>query len=96
MELINLIAANIKELQQAVHSAYHLKQFHVYQNIAHKVKSSILLLNNPELTVLYEEVKTIFKSIDSDPGIERVNRFIKLLAETLKSLEEEAQSIPHS
>jgi CheY-like chemotaxis protein len=96
LELINLIAANIKELQQAVHNAYHLRQFHVYQNVAHKVKSSILLLNDPELTKLYEEVKTIFKSMDSDPGIERVNHFIKLLAETLKSLEEEAQSIRHA
>jgi len=96
LELINLISANIKELQQAVHNAYHLKQFHAYQNVAHKVKSSILLLNDPELTTLYEEVKTIFKSMDSDPGIERVNRFIKLLAETLKSLEMEAQAIHHS
>lgn len=96
LELINLILANIRELQQAVHNAYHLKQFHSYQNTAHKVKSSILLLNDPELTRLFEEVKAIFKSIDSDPGIDKVNYFIKSLAEILRSLEKEAQPLRHS
>ncbi len=97
LELINLIIANIQELQQAVHNAYHLKQFHAYQNISHKVKSSVVLLNDPELTDLYDEVKTIFKTMDSDPGIEKVNRFIKLLAETLNSLQQEALTLrPHS
>ena len=93
LELINLIAANIRELQQAVHNAYHLKQIHVYQNTATKVKSSVLLLNDSELMLLYEEVKIIFKSIDNDPGIEKVNQFIKCLADVLKSLEWEAKQI---
>ena len=84
---------SILELQQAVHNAYHLKQFHTYQNTANKVKSSVLLLNDPELTLLYEEVKIIFKSMDSDPGIEKVNQFIKLLADVLKSLEWEAKQL---
>jgi len=45
------------------------------------------------LTLLYEEVKIIFKSMDSDPGIEKVNQFIKLLADVLKSLEWEAKQL---
>jgi CheY-like chemotaxis protein len=96
LELIHLIMANIRELQHAVHCAYHLKEFYAYQNVSHKVKSSILLLNDPELTQSFEYIKTIFKTKDSDPGIDKVNKFIRLLSDVLKSLEKEALSIADS
>lgn len=91
LELIQLIMANLRELQNAIHRAYHLKEFYLYQNASHKVKSSIALLNDQELTSSFDYIKSIFKNKDSDPGIERVNKFIRLLADIIKSLDNEAQ-----
>jgi CheY-like chemotaxis protein len=89
-DIIELIKDNMRALQQATHNAYHLKEYQNYHHVSNRAKNSILLLNDLELTSLYESLNKLFHNLYPIDA-KKINTFIQIIADILESLEIEFQ-----
>jgi hypothetical protein len=83
-ELIILMIDNIRELQQSLQT--NINDIDVFKKISHKVKPTISMLNDKELTDAIEDIKTID---DQEKKNERVNSFQRLCNDIIQILEKE-------
>jgi CheY-like chemotaxis protein len=87
-ELLNHIIRNIKELEYACFKSYYTKDGKPYQTAAHKVKSTLLLLDDHEYTYVVNDLKEAFTP---EPAIdelqEKINRFSTLSEGIIKTLQ---------
>jgi CheY-like chemotaxis protein len=93
LSLITLIIGNIRELQQAVYKAFYGKEVQVYKTVSHKVKSSLILLNDDEFSNLTDELAHDFGTAEAVTSPEKINHFNHLSESIIKSLNKETQSL---
>jgi CheY-like chemotaxis protein len=90
IELINLMMTNILELQHACYKAFYVGDSRTYQTISHKVKSTLILLDDKEFMFLVDELKQAFnRNVKQEQIQDTVTRFNFLSESILKTLENE-------
>jgi hypothetical protein len=88
-DLIMLMIDNIRELQEAAQECSEHKQGKVFSTAVHKTKSTINLLDDPELFLNIESIKEACNNW-SDSSLKKVDSF-RIFADILiRSLEHEA------
>jgi hypothetical protein len=81
-ELIVLMIDNIKELQQSLEGG-----IDIFRKISHKVKPTISMVNDTELTNAIEDIKLMQQPDSRD---ERISSFKRLCNDIVKILERES------
>lgn len=90
VELAILMITNIRDLQQAAFRSYYTGDVKSYPNVAHKVKSTLLLLDDPEFSLVVNDLKEAFLKTESHPVMqEKINRFNHLCESIIKTLDKE-------
>jgi len=80
LELIALMIDNLNELHAAYGVSINQKEPMIFRKAYHKVKTTIAMLEDPELNAVVEELK----NPDVDPSI--VSRFGNIITELIESL----------
>jgi len=89
-ELIMLMISNLHELQQASYRAYYANDAKMFQTITHKVKSTMILLDDQEFTCAVDDVKYAFATGEKGSRLQqRINKLNYLSESILKTLEGE-------
>src|SRR5688572_3362312 len=88
-DLIMLMIGNVRELQDAARDAYHQKDSKLFSTAVHKTKSTINLLDEPDLLVNIESIKEAFNSW-SDEILQKIEAFRIFGDILIRSLEHEA------
>jgi CheY-like chemotaxis protein len=91
LSLITLIIGNIRELQQATYKAFYAREVQAFKSVSHKVKSSLILLNDEEFTTLTDNMAHDFASDNASTSIENINVFNRLSESIIKSLTKETE-----
>jgi CheY-like chemotaxis protein len=87
-DLLNLIIGNIKELEYACFKSYYTNDGKPYQTTAHKVKSTLLLLDDNEYSYVVDDLKEAFsRERSSDELQKKINRFSALSEGIIKTLQ---------
>lgn len=74
-ELISMIVINIRDCQKALSDSFTQSRPEFFLMAAHKIKPSISMLNDPELT---ESLKEIGRDIIANQGFERSYEYQKV------------------
>jgi hypothetical protein len=90
-ELIVLMLDNIRELCDAVCQSFDWKNSAVFETAAHKVKSTLNLLNDLEFNDCIHDLKDIFDRTDEAAARQKMNAFIELADGITRSLEYEVR-----
>ncbi|HYG19370.1 MAG TPA: hypothetical protein VD816_10585 [Ohtaekwangia sp.] len=90
-ELIVLMLDNIKELCEAVCQSFDWKNAAVFETAAHKVKSTLNLLNDQEFNNCIQDLKEIFDITDEAAIKRKMNEFSELSDGIIRSLEYEVR-----
>jgi CheY-like chemotaxis protein len=90
IELLQLMMINIRELQQACYKAFYSADARTYQAISHKVKSTLILLDDREFTYMVDDLKHSFITGTKQELLqEKVDKFNFLSESIMKTLEQE-------
>jgi CheY-like chemotaxis protein len=96
VSLIALIIGNIRELQQAVYKAFYENEAQLYKGVCHKVKSSLVLLNDQEFSELAETLVHDFNTPGTSVAQEKIHHFNKLSESIIRSLTRETELLKAS
>jgi hypothetical protein len=88
-DLIVLMIDNVRELLEAAGEAYHQKDSKLFSTAVHKTKSTINLLNDPDLFVSIESIREAFNNW-SDEILQKIEAFRIFVDVLIRSLEHEA------
>jgi CheY-like chemotaxis protein len=91
-ELVQLMMNNIQELQHSCYKAFYSGETRAYQIVAHKVKSTLILLDDREFMYLVDDLKHAFQIAERQSILkEKVVRFNCLTEGIMKTLENEME-----
>jgi CheY-like chemotaxis protein len=94
IELLQLMMNNIRELQQAVYKAFYSAEIRTYQSISHKVKSTLILLDDREFMYMVDDLKHGFTNAEKQSILqEKVSKFNFHSAGIMKTLEQELNQL---
>jgi CheY-like chemotaxis protein len=93
-ELVGMMISNLRELQTASYKAYYAGDGRTYQTISHKVKSTLILIDDLEYTYTVDDLKSAF-SKGEKPALlqEKINKFNYLTEGIVKTLDGEITSL---
>lgn len=83
-ELIGLMIENLQELQNVYRRSFKQKDSSLFLKVCHKVKTTVLMLEDKELIALVEELK------NGEPDLERVSLLSALCGEIIDCLSAES------
>jgi CheY-like chemotaxis protein len=90
VELAVLMITNIRDLQQAAFRSYYTGDIKSYPNVSHKVKSTLLLLDDQEFTFVVNDLKDAFLKMESHAVMQqKINKFNHLSESIIKTLDKE-------
>ncbi len=87
-DLTLLMAQNIRELEESLFKSFYTADKRGFHSTAHKVKSTLILLNDQEYDYLVDNLKESLPTTDRKALTEKINRFSVLSESILKSLNE--------
>ena len=87
-ELASMMAENIIELEESLFKSFYAADKKSFHATVHKVKSTLLLLNDHEYDYIVENLKECLLSSDRKAITEKINRFSILSQGIIKSLRE--------
>lgn len=94
MELISLMISNLRELQHASYKSYYTGELKLFQSSSHKVKSTLILLDDPEYDYIVETLKQALLSASRPDDIhQKIYKFNWFTESIIKALEDEATSL---
>jgi CheY-like chemotaxis protein len=89
-ELVLLMISNLRELEFASYKAYYTGDARLFQTITHKVKSTLILLDDQEFTCAVDDLKYTFTTGEKTPGLQqKINKFNYLAESIIKTLDKE-------
>jgi CheY-like chemotaxis protein len=89
-ELVSLMMSNMRELQHASYKAYYAGDARIFQTISHKVKSSMILLDDQEFTYAVDDLKHAFVTGGKSALLqEKIIKFNYLSESIVKTLDKE-------
>jgi len=93
-ELVGLMIRNLREMQQASYRSYYSDDQRALHNVAHKVKSTLILLDDIEYTYVIDDLKQAFIHGEKAPALqEKINRFNRLTEAIIKTLNREISKL---
>jgi hypothetical protein len=89
-ELVSLIVADIKELQKCLALTAELNELNILHRGLHKSKTTLEMINDPELVHLLDEFKMKIENgkTDGHPSSPEIGPLVKLFEELIESLSE--------
>jgi CheY-like chemotaxis protein len=89
-ELVELMISNVTELQYACYRTFYTGELKLFQTVAHKIKSTLILLDDREFAYVIDDLKQAFQAENSPNVIqEKINRFNYMSESILKTLTRE-------
>ena len=86
-ELILLMVDNVRELQESLRQSFEQNDLEIFRKTCHKVKPTISMLNDKDLTESIDQIKTENQHVKE----ESLASFTILCAEIIALLEKEAE-----
>ncbi|HYC86215.1 MAG TPA: response regulator [Chryseosolibacter sp.] len=89
-ELVGMMIRNLRELQQASYRSYYSEDRRTLHNVSHKVKSTLILLDDLEYTYIIDDLKQAFIHGEKDEDLQhKIIRFNHLTEGIIKTLNRE-------
>ena len=89
-ELISLMIKNLREIEHAAYKTFYSGESRTFASAAHKVKSTLMLLDDQELSFTVNDLKTCFENkMDGDALRSKILRFNLLTESVIKALSAE-------
>ena len=93
-ELVELMISNVTELQYACYKAFYTGEAKLFQTISHKIKSTLILLDDREFVYVIDDLKQSFLAGNSPAAIqEKIHKFNYLSEAILKTLTKEIEGL---
>jgi CheY-like chemotaxis protein len=93
-ELVLLMISNLRELQHAAYKSYYASTGSHFNTIAHKVKSTIIILDDTHIEDVIESVKEAFTQPEKTSQLqENINGFTRLSESIIKALNDEVKRL---
>jgi CheY-like chemotaxis protein len=89
-ELVVLMISNLRELEYASYRAYYSGDARLFQSVTHKVKSTLILLDDQEFTYAVDDLKYAFTIAEKASCLQqKINKFNYLAESIIKTLDKE-------
>jgi CheY-like chemotaxis protein len=93
-DLVLLMITNLRELQQASYKAYYADDVRALQTVVHKVKSTLILLDDMEYSYIVDDLKQSFLHGEKNDDVyEKINHFNTFTESIIKTLNQEVDRL---
>jgi CheY-like chemotaxis protein len=93
-DLVSMMILNLRELQQACYKSYYAEDLRALQNVSHKVKSTLILLDDLEYTYVIDDLRQSFAHREKPEELQqKINRFNRLTEGIVKTLKGEISKL---
>jgi CheY-like chemotaxis protein len=96
MELIDLMIRNVMELQDAIKKTQTTRDVSYFDSIVHKIKATIMLLDDPEFTQLILDLRPILERPTELNGGKKIEEFHRISHGIVLSLQRQNQFLKAS
>jgi CheY-like chemotaxis protein len=94
LNILDLMISNIRDLQQALSNALFKKDIKAYKKAAHKVRSTLIILDDREFSQLIDTLTDLFEREDNLQSSHHViNKFTQLSESIIRSLDKETRNL---